>query len=167
MRGCFLCPLAKRRKIMQKKLTVAVIGCGAFGKKFVNLFKHHPNVEKVYVCDLIPEKAKAYSEMFDVEILPSFEEALAREDINCIANFTQRSYELGYAFKFMRIMLVILTAIFNLWGFIAGVLLIILLIATNRSVGGGRGYLYPLVPFNGKALYSLVFRKKKPDIGKG
>lgn len=75
---------------MQKKLTVAVIGCGAFGKKFVNLFKHHPNVEKVYVCDLIPEKAKAYSEMFDVEILPSFEEALAREDINCIANFTQR-----------------------------------------------------------------------------
>ena len=84
-----------------------------------------------------------------------------------IANFTQASYELGYAFKFMRIMLVILTAIFNLWGFIAGVLLIILLIATNRSVGGGRGYLYPLVPFNGKALYSLVFRKKKPDIGKG
>ena len=84
-----------------------------------------------------------------------------------IANFTQASYELGYAFKFMRIMLVILTAIFNLWGFIAGVLLIILLIATNRSVGGGRGYLYPLVPFNGKALYSLIFRKKKPDIGKG
>ena len=83
-----------------------------------------------------------------------------------IANFAQPSYELGYAFKFMRIMLVILTALLNVWGFIAGVLIIILLISTNRSVGGGKGYLYPLIPFNGKALYSLTFRKKKPDIKK-
>ena len=81
-----------------------------------------------------------------------------------IANFTQASYELGYAFKFMRILLVVLTALFNIWGFAGGVLLIGLLIATNKSVGGGRGYLYPLIPFNGKAMYSLIFRRKKPDV---
>ncbi|MBQ8389311.1 MAG: spore germination protein [Clostridia bacterium] len=81
-----------------------------------------------------------------------------------IANFTQASYELGYAFKFMRILLVVLTALFNIWGFAGGVLLIGVLIATNKSVGGGRGYLYPLIPFNGKAMYSLIFRRKKPDV---
>ena len=84
-----------------------------------------------------------------------------------IANFTQASYELGYAFKFMRIVLVVLTALLNFWGFLAGVLLIILLLATNRSVGGGGGYLYPLIPFSGKAMFSLLFRRKKTDVDTG
>ena len=30
-----------------------------------------------------------------------------------IANFTQRSYELGYAFKFLRMGLLLLTALFT------------------------------------------------------
>ncbi len=37
-----------------------------------------------------------------------------------IANFTQRSYELGYAFKFLRMGLLLLTALFNVWGFALG-----------------------------------------------
>lgn len=42
------------------------------------------------MCDLIEEKAKDFSERFGVEIIGSFEEALADPSINCIANFTQR-----------------------------------------------------------------------------
>ena len=80
-----------------------------------------------------------------------------------IANFTQRSYELGYAFKFMRIMLTVLTAIFGLWGFIGGAILTVVLIATNETVNGKRNYLYPLIPFNYKAFKSLFFRVKKYD----
>ncbi|MBQ8510889.1 MAG: Gfo/Idh/MocA family oxidoreductase [Clostridia bacterium] len=75
---------------MSKKLTVAIIGCGNFACHFVPLFKVHPSVEKVYVCDLIPEKAQSYAEKFDVPVIPSFEDALADDSINCIANFTQR-----------------------------------------------------------------------------
>jgi len=75
---------------MKEKLTVAVIGCGAFARNFVPLFMRHPYVEKVYVCDLIPEKAQEYSEKFGVEIIPTYENALERKDINCIANFTPR-----------------------------------------------------------------------------
>lgn len=78
-----------------------------------------------------------------------------------IANFTQRSYELGYAIKFLRILLLVLTAIFGFWGYVAGFLLVILLIATNSTVNGKRNYLYPLIPFNAKALKSLIFRVKK------
>lgn len=73
-----------------KKLTVAMIGCGPFCNRFVELFKNHPNVEKVYVCDLIREKAEDFSKRYGVEIIDSFEQALADPKINCIANFTQR-----------------------------------------------------------------------------
>lgn len=81
-----------------------------------------------------------------------------------IANFTQRSYELGYAFKFLRILLTILTSIFNFWGFAIGCVVIIVLMATNKTVCGRRSYLYPLIPFNARALLSIFVRIKKPDV---
>ena len=81
-----------------------------------------------------------------------------------IANFTQRSYELGYAIKFLRIMLLVLTAIFGIWGFASGSLLILVLISTNKTVNGKRNYLYPLIPFNAKALKSLLVRVRKKDV---
>ena len=80
-----------------------------------------------------------------------------------IANFTQRSYELGYAFKFMRMILLLLTALFGLWGYIGGILLVIILVSTNKTVNGRRSYLYPLIPFDPKALACLVVRPKKKD----
>ncbi len=78
-----------------------------------------------------------------------------------IANFTQRSYELGYAIKFLRILLLVLTAIFGFWGFVGGFVLVLVLVATNSTVNGKRNYLYPLIPFHGKALLSLLVRVKK------
>ena len=78
-----------------------------------------------------------------------------------IANFTQRSYELGYAFKFMRMGLLLLTATLGYWGFGIGVVGIGLLLLTNVTVTGKRHYLYPLIPFDGKALKSLFFRVRK------
>ncbi len=80
-----------------------------------------------------------------------------------IANFTQRSYELGYAIKFMRILLLVLTAIFGIWGFAAGSLIIVVLLFSNKTVNGKKSYLYPLIPFNYKALKSLFVRIKKYD----
>ena len=79
-----------------------------------------------------------------------------------IANFTQRSYELGYAVKFLRILLLVLTALFGVWGFFGGIGVILILLATNETVNGKRSYLYPLIPFDGKALVTLLFRVKKP-----
>ena len=65
-------------------------GGGDFARCFVPLFKAHPNVKKVYVCDVIPECAQAFQKLFDVEIIDSYENALERTDVNVIANFTQR-----------------------------------------------------------------------------
>lgn len=81
-----------------------------------------------------------------------------------IANFTQSSYELGYAFKYLRVLTLILTALFRWWGFFAGIIIGVVLVATNKTVNGRRSYLYPLIPFNGNALARLVFRLKKKDV---
>ena len=78
-----------------------------------------------------------------------------------IANFTQSSYELGYAFKYIRMLLLLLTALLDVWGFILGIVIALVLVATNSTVNGKRNYLYPLIPFNGDALARLVFRLKK------
>ena len=75
---------------MSGKLNIAFIGCGEFAKNFVPLFKLHPLVEKVYVCDLIAERADEYSKKFSVEVIASFEEVLKRRDINAVAIFAQR-----------------------------------------------------------------------------
>lgn len=76
-----------------------------------------------------------------------------------IASFTQPSIELGYAFKFMRILLLLLTFFFKVWGFIGGLILTVIIIACNKSITG-KGYLYPLIPFNWKALKAHLYRHK-------
>ncbi len=81
-----------------------------------------------------------------------------------IANFSQRNYELGYAFKFLRILMLILTATLGPAGYIAGAVVSMLLIITNKTVDGSRSYLYPLIPFNGRAMAALFLRVKKRDV---
>lgn len=75
-----------------------------------------------------------------------------------IANFTQPSYELGYAFKFMRIVTLCLISLWSIYGFAAGILLTVVLLTANRSLCSGKGYLYPLIPFDKKALKKLFLR---------
>lgn len=80
-----------------------------------------------------------------------------------IANFSQRNYELGYAFKFLRFILLILTELFGIGGFAAGAVLCLILLASNKTLNGKRSYLYPLIPLNPKALARMIFRIKKKD----
>ena len=47
-----------------------------------------------------------------------------------VANYTQPNFELGYALKFMRLLLLVLTACFNWIGFLAGTIIIICSIAS-------------------------------------
>lgn len=75
-----------------------------------------------------------------------------------VAGFAQPSYELGYAFKLLRVALLLVTAAFDVWGFCLGVVGIFILLCTTKPLVG-RGYLYPLVPFNGKALLRLLVRE--------
>lgn len=82
-----------------------------------------------------------------------------------VANYTQNSLEMGYALKFMRIINLILTAIFGVWGYIAGVAILVISIATNRTVSR-QSYIYPLIPFNAKQLSHQLLRNRLPEARK-
>lgn len=75
-----------------------------------------------------------------------------------ISNFTQPSYELGYAIKISRTIILILCGLFKIWGFVAGLVTVCLVIAFTKTLTGYT-YLYPVFPFNWKALKSLLYRQ--------
>lgn len=75
-----------------------------------------------------------------------------------IANFTQPSYELGYAIKISRTFILILCAFFKIWGLVIGAAVVFTVIATTKTISGYT-YLYPLIPFNKDALISLIYRR--------
>lgn len=79
-----------------------------------------------------------------------------------VANYTQTSYELGYALKFMRMITLILTAIFNWPGYIAGILVCLLAVIKNKTVSG-QSYIYPLLPFDAKKLSQRIIRHRLPN----
>jgi stage V sporulation protein AF len=57
-----------------------------------------------------------------------------------VANYTQPNFELGYALKFMRLQLLILTAAFNGVGFALGCGIVVISLACNKTLSG-RNYL--------------------------
>lgn len=75
-----------------------------------------------------------------------------------IAGYTQNSYEMGYACKLCRVALLLLIWLFDWYGFVAGVVGICLLVATTKPLAG-KGYLYPLIPFDAKALKAILHRR--------
>ena len=77
-----------------------------------------------------------------------------------IANFTHENYEFAYAIKFLRIILLILTAIFGLYGFIGGVIFTAVVIGMNKTITN-TSYIYPLIPFDFKKFCRQFFRTSK------
>lgn len=75
-----------------------------------------------------------------------------------IANFTQPSYELGYAIKISRTFILILCALLGIWGLALGTTVVLIVIATTKTINGYT-YLYPLIPFDKDALKSLLVRR--------
>ena len=82
-----------------------------------------------------------------------------------IANYSQASFELGYAMKFMRIIILILTSILNIWGFVIGIILSACAIIFNRTIAG-KSYIYPLIPFSLSELKKRFLRGRLPHTEK-
>ncbi len=76
-----------------------------------------------------------------------------------IANYAQPGFELSYALKFMRMILLILTGTLSLPGYIAGLLFIVIALVSNRTISG-HCYLYPLIPFNLHDFKTKVLRMR-------
>ena len=86
-------------------------------------------------------------------------EAILYMSFVAISSYSQPSFEMGYAMKFLRIFTLILTQIFGLFGLIAGFATGILTMLFSKTLSG-RNYLYPIIPFNFKELMKLIVRTK-------
>ena len=51
-----------------------------------------------------------------------------------VANYTQPNFELGYALKFMRLLLLIMTALFDWFGFAVGCIIVVCAVVVNKTL---------------------------------
>ena len=84
-------------------------------------------------------------------------EAILITAFTAIAGFSLPSFEMGYAMKLERLLLLILSGIFGLWGFIGGLVFIIICMLSVKTLSG-RNYLYPIIPFNLKGFAEFFLR---------
>lgn len=80
--------------------------------------------------------------------------------VAAVGTFATPSFELGMANTLARIMLILATGLFGIPGFVVGMLVLFIFLATSKSFG--IPYLWPLVPFNWQALKSVIFRPPVP-----
>jgi predicted dehydrogenase len=71
-------------------LDLGIVGAGQFAGSFATLFKVHPDVGRVLVTDLLPERAAELVEREGLDgVVESFD-ALLETDVDAVAIFTQR-----------------------------------------------------------------------------
>ncbi len=80
--------------------------------------------------------------------------------IAAIGTFATPSYELSLANRIVRIGLLILTAMFHVYGFVIGIVLFIIMLSRMNSFGVP--YLWPFIPFNFRAFRDVVIRSPIP-----
>lgn len=90
-------------------------------------------------------------------------EVLLYISLVAIGVFSTPSWELSLANRLVQFFLLTLTGLFNIYGFIAGVLIIFYRLASTRSLG--IPYLWPLLPLDVRALFSVLVRKPVPIKG--
>lgn len=77
-----------------------------------------------------------------------------------LASFIQPSIELGYAIKFVRVLMLIGAHFLGWPGIVAALVLSMIMMATTKTLVG-TSYLYPVIPWDGSKLKKLIFRTKK------
>jgi stage V sporulation protein AF len=90
-------------------------------------------------------------------------EVLLYISLVAIGVFSTPSWELSLANRLVQFFLLALTGLFNIYGLIAGVLIIFYRLASTRSLG--IPYLWPLLPLDVRALFSVLVRKPVPIKG--
>jgi len=81
--------------------------------------------------------------------------------IGTLGGFVTPSYELGLANKMFKIILIIATVLAGIWGYIGGIIVGFIYLATLKSFG--KPYLYPLLPFNLRELIRTIIRIPCPQ----
>ncbi|MDA3804665.1 Gfo/Idh/MocA family oxidoreductase [Clavibacter sp. CT19] len=71
-------------------LSLGIVGAGQFAGQFAALFKIHPDVDRVLVTDLLPERAEELVTREGLDGAVDSFDALLETDVDAVALFTQR-----------------------------------------------------------------------------
>ncbi|WP_394137634.1 spore germination protein [Cytobacillus oceanisediminis] len=80
--------------------------------------------------------------------------------IAAIGTFSTPSYEMSLANRLIRIGLLIATSLFHTYGYVIGIVLLIIMLARLKSFGVP--YLWPFIPFNLRAFRDVLIRSPIP-----
>lgn len=80
--------------------------------------------------------------------------------IAAIGTFSTPSYEMSLANRLIRIGLLIATSLFHTYGYVIGIVLLIIMLARMKSFGVP--YLWPFIPFNLRAFRDVLVRSPIP-----
>ncbi|MDA0712119.1 MAG: Gfo/Idh/MocA family oxidoreductase [bacterium] len=70
-------------------LRIGLVGTGAFAQHFITLFKAHPGVEQVILCDIDTEKLRSNAEKHGIAETSSSLDHLCTTGVDAVALFTQ------------------------------------------------------------------------------
>ena len=76
--------------------------------------------------------------------------------VAAIGSYATPSYELSLANKLAKLVIILFTFIFGLWGLIGSVAVITIYLAFNKSFG--KPYFYPLIPFKFRDFIGIFIR---------
>ncbi|HEY8718486.1 Gfo/Idh/MocA family oxidoreductase [Pengzhenrongella sp.] len=71
-------------------ISIGIVGAGQFSGQFAKLFTVHPDVDRVVVTDVLPERATDLAEREGLAGTVDSFEALLASDVDAVAIFTQR-----------------------------------------------------------------------------
>lgn len=84
-------------------------------------------------------------------------EVILYMSVAAIGMFATPSYELGLANRIVRLALLVAVAAFGVPGFVATTTVILIMLVKERSVN--RPYMWPFIPFDARAVWSIIVRK--------
>ncbi|SDH10182.1 stage V sporulation protein AF [Alteribacillus persepolensis] len=84
--------------------------------------------------------------------------------LSAIGSYANPSYELGIAFKMIRLFLLVVVVSFGSIGFVIACTVIFLMLARIRSLN--KPYLWPFLPFDVRELWQIAIRTTVPNLRK-
>ena len=83
-------------------IKIGILGCGAFGTEFIPLFRNHPLVSQVALCDQVPEKLAKVAASHGITRTFSSYQAMLESDVDAVMVITQHWMHAPQAIQAMR-----------------------------------------------------------------
>lgn len=74
---------------MTRKLSVGIIGLGQFGVHFIDLYRNHPDVGRLALCDIVPERVSKCAARFGITETYGSLDAICNSDLDALVVITQ------------------------------------------------------------------------------